>query len=366
MNDTDLKNFIKHYNQLTQQKKNKIIVVIVGGVVEKTKIQQDYKNHSQIYDHSIASEFYNMEDITQMRSAFEYIGIETLTYYEENEFIQAYFDDLISKNKTPIVLHFSPNGIYTGRHSLIYAFCEKNNILHTGSNPYLCSLARDKYAWYKFLKDTGIRLPKSFCYDSNIGWIDNSPSIGTKIICKLTHEASGIGLGNSNVFEYSPEMDEYIKQLSLDYKQRIIVQKFIFGIEIEVPVLSNKTKFVATHPVWMKDKDNEKMNDRILNHTIRNSADYERVDYSTIHRNLAKELQDTAITVAQKMGFLGLSRLDFRVNQNNKYYLTDLDALPHMNYVSTIVHSFGYLGLGEYHNLLGFIIGVVLENSLEP
>lgn len=348
-----MKDFINQYCQLAIENKDKILVAIVGGVVGQTKIKQDYSQHS------IAAEFYCMEDVIQMRKGFEVLGIETVTYYEENDFIEDYLANGVSQNKTLVVVHFSPNGLYAGRHSLITAFCEKNKIIHTTDIPYLCSFLHDKFGWYKLLKDD-FRIPTSFWYDGNLGWLYGQPKENTKIICKLNNEASSIGLGDKNVFDYHPKYDEFIGQLSKDYGQRVIVQEFVSGIEVEVPVLSNREKCIALDPVWLKDEKNENMSNRVLNFTIRNSADYKRINFSTIDKNMAEQMKNTSTLLAQKLGLFGIGRIDFRIDENQNYYLTDISTFPHINYTSSVVHSFGYLGFDQYHYTLAFLVGVSL------
>ena len=185
-------------------------------------------------------------------------GLETLCYFDEMDFILDILARRIRNNypKKFIVLNFAQKGIVQGRKSLIPVFCEMNKIMHTNSNGFVSSFAREKFYWNLCLKhhfDT----PESWLYD-NGEWRLGKPNIGEKVILKLSNQASSIGLDSeSSIFNYALEKDEVIDRLSKIYNEPVLVQKFISGQEVEVPIVYNGNKCFALPPAGIMIEQDE-------------------------------------------------------------------------------------------------------------
>ena len=65
--------------------------------------------------------------------------------------MDAIINQKIKTNKKLLVINSAQTGIYIGRKSLIPAFCDHYKIMHTGSNPYVVSLCRDKLRPFQVL-----------------------------------------------------------------------------------------------------------------------------------------------------------------------------------------------------------------------
>lgn len=123
---------------------NNYLVIIVGNVVGITPHENDF--HA---DTSITDEYYTLSQFNRISSCLQKIGFDTLCYFDEMDFIHDVLTHRIRNNYPQkfIVLNFAQKGLVRGRKSLVPAFCEMNNILHTNSNAFACSFAREKYYW---------------------------------------------------------------------------------------------------------------------------------------------------------------------------------------------------------------------------
>lgn len=144
-----IKNKINNYIRKSKEYSKKVVIAIVGNAKEITKVDEDYTNGT-----SIVSEYYALQKFNQIVDTLKSEGFETISYYDEMDFIYDVLTHRIRNNyyKPIIVFNFAQKGIVHGRKSLIPLFCEMNSIIHTNSDPMVCSLTREKYFWYKHFK----------------------------------------------------------------------------------------------------------------------------------------------------------------------------------------------------------------------
>lgn len=123
-----------------------------------------------------------------------------------------------------------------------------------------------------FIRKLGIPVPESWLYRYNQGWVLNTkPPTDEKVILKLNYETSSIGLDKNNIFNYDESKNHLIDLISQKYKQDVIIQKFIYGYEVEVSFIHGKGSFVFP-PVGIKLDDNKTLGDKILDYDIRKTT----------------------------------------------------------------------------------------------
>lgn len=353
---------IQRINQLisfSEQQINKYLIVLIANVKDHTKNYADYT------EMSVESEFYSLQQYDEILTALIHCGFCMKTYFDELDFIK---DIVIGelRNNSPkkiLVINTAQKGTSHGRKSLVPAFCDMHNILYAGSDAYITSFARDKYHWYCLLNNGNLPVCESFSYDYQSGWIfGQKPKIGTKVITKLNHESSSIGLTANNIFEYDYDADKFIHELSTRYEQRVIVQHFISGCEVEVPAIASKNGVYSLIPAGISIEHNKILGNSILDYSIRGDHLFEFYDYCKYNLQSAQELMKMAETVASVMNMKGLVRVDFRIEENGKYWITDVSSSPHFTKSMTFWHAYQALGY-EYSDVLKTIIGLAVEED---
>lgn len=350
---------IDKYKNLAKESVDNYLIVMVCNVKGKTESDTDY------IDTPIDSEYYSMKQFEEISNAITTIGFSLKTYFDEGDFIRDYSNGLLKDNypKKIIVLNSAQKGVAEGRKSLVPAFCELNNLLHTNSSAYISSFSRDKYHWYSLLENCGYNVAKSWLYDQNSGWLfGKSPTAGKKVICKLNSECSSIGLENENIFAYSKEQDTYIKDMSRKFNQRVIVQEFIEGREIEVPVIVTKKKGFSMLPVGIKIGTNKILGKQILNYDVRGNNKFSFYDFSLEEQDLSKQICRQTEEIAYNLGIFGLGRIDFRINSKNECFVTDISTNPHIT--KSMSYYFAYKKLGyEYEDVLATLLGLSMTRK---
>ena len=255
-----MSNYFEELLLTAQKNKKKIVIFFIANIKNKSKKYSDYKNSSVI------AEFLSDNNYKRLVGSMEKQGVTVNCYYDEQEFItdcvsNDYYNNI---EQQIVVINSAQKGTSIGRKSLVPAFCDLCGFWYAGSNPYICSLARDKFKTNCILDNLGISCTKSYLYNQETGWLlGKHPVKDTNVIVKLNYEASSIGLTNENHFLYDLDKDIFIDNLSRQYSQSVIVQEFIEGYEIEFPFIKTK-KILETFPVAISIDNEKKMGKNFL------------------------------------------------------------------------------------------------------
>lgn len=336
--------------------KDNIEIFFIANVKDKTSNYSDYQTSS------VTSEFLTEKNYKRIVDAMCRQGFTVHCYFDEEHFISDCVANDYYKNSTQqiIVINSAQKGTSIGRKSLIPSFCELCGFWYSGSNPYICSLARDKFKTNCILDNLGISCVKSYLYSPQFGWLlGQRPAYGTNVIVKLNYESSSIGLTHENCFLYNPKKDIFINTLAEQYRQSVIVQEFIEGYEIEYPYIKTKA-FHETFPVVISLDDNIKMGKDILTYNLRKDRKYHFSDFRSINRSVAERLAECSEKVINSLGLEGLCRIDFRVKSNFEYFITDIATNPGYTEISSVKFAFSILGF-NYEQLIAILIGSVIQ-----
>lgn len=351
-----IKNKINNYIRKSKEYSKKVVIAIVGNAKEITKVDEDYTNGT-----SIVSEYYALQKFNQIVDTLKSEGFETISYYDKMDFIYDVLTHRIRNNyyKPIIVFNFAQKGIVHGRKSLIPLFCEMNSIIHTNSDPMVCSLTREKYFWYKLLNGICPVCP-TWEYDAKLNWISGKPETGTKVIAKLENQCSSIGLTSENVFTFSDAKIDFLYNLSTKYSCRVILQKFIEGYEVEFPFCYDGNEAFCLKPQGIKIKGENYIGEKILDYDARRTHSYEFYNFDEFNPELSQDISSSIVRVAKIMNLQGMGRIDCRIDKADNFFITDINSNPHLIEIASPSESLKQLGFSEYSDLLNLIIGITI------
>lgn len=350
-----LREKIQRYIQLENSRRSELTLILVANVEGQTTQYDDYTGTS------VLSEYYTLDEFETISTAYKHMGYQVFTFFSEYAFIEAIINSKIPVSReNMLVINSAQTGIYAGRKSLIPAFCEYLKIKHTGSNPYVVSLCRDKFHTHTIINNCLHNHVEIYLYSADNGWLANkAPRENTKVIAKLNGESASIGLSNDNVFTYSSESDKYIAHLSKKYHQPIVIQPFISGYELELPLISGKETFPILG-VGISVNGRKNIGDTILDYDTRFNHSYTFYNYDNYNHKLIKQIKNDAINAAQILGIEGIGRIDFRIDTNGSYYISDIATNPHITGDASVAYAFNELGY-SYTDLLSVQLGVTLS-----
>lgn len=348
---------IKEYISSSKQNTSEIVIIVVGNAREITKDFSDFT-----FGTTVVSEYYALERFKKIVTTFREEGFETIPYYDEMDFIYDYLTQRIRNNyyKRLVVFNFAQKGTVHGRKSLIPLFCEMNNIIHTNCDPFATSFVREKYIWYKLLKGLA-PVCDTWIYDNSLGWFDGKPLIGTKVIAKLENQCSSMGIDDNSVFIYGNEQDAYLSKIAETYNSRVVVQNFIEGYEVEVPFIYDGKDFYSLKPQGISINKKIEIGDEFLDYNARGKHLFDFYDFDEKFPELAIKIVSAVEKIAKVIDIQGMGRIDFRVDFNLDFYVTDINSTPHLIEVASPAEALRKIGFKEYASLLHLIIGITLS-----
>ena len=300
------------------------------------------------------SEFFSLSELEQVLKCFQSLGIYTEVFFETN----ALFSKLLSLDAdklTDIIVfeHTESNGICAGD-SLIPAFCETNGIKHIGPSPYINALLSNKFHWSTLLRNYEFDIPESFLYQYQKKWLANcKPQEGELIFIKPNSGYSSIGVDCLSKCHMNQDTYELLDKKVEKYQQDFIVQRFIGGVEYEVPFLVDYYGRIHLLPPVCIHHNEQK-----------DFLDYQDVfndDYKFRVETDPEILSTLNQVVSEAVSFLRFDkfgRIDIRYTQG-KAYIFDINTYPHY-----IEHSSFYKSIQSMYpeNTLCIIMKLLLGN----
>ena len=261
--------------------------------------------------------------------------------------------DIIKKNNIDVILNSLHGG--DGEDGKMQRFFEENNIRYTGSDSLSSEIAMDK------------NLTKIKCYENRIptpDWIfcDSKNMIDYNLIfekfnsncvVKPSDEGSSIGmyiidLDKSNSLE---NLKKAIRE-TFEISNQIIIEQFIKGKELTASILGENVLPI----IEIVPKNN--LYDYISKYT-KGMTNY--IVPAKINYDIEKELCVYAMQVHKIVGCRHYSRVDFRLDDNGKLYVLEINTLPGMTSTSLFPKAAEKVDI-SYSDLIEQIINRALND----
>jgi D-alanine-D-alanine ligase len=143
--------------------------------------------------------------------------------------------------------------------------------------------------------------------------------------------------------------------MSHDLQQPMIVQQFVPGDEIEVPVLEMGATRLAI-PVMVLHEDGSRLKGSFLSYDEVWRDSYRYGEPSALDTTARARVANVASTVSRLLNFRGFSRVDFRIDEHGREFVIDVSTTPHLTKGSSYAHIFDALTHG-YDGLMAALVG---------
>lgn len=331
----------------------------------------ELKDHAALFDyrrHSITNEYMADADVSEIVTALRENGIDVLVHQGERAFLSTALSDAWIVRPRPKHYVFNTTGSGTGRArtSLIPSFCHLAGIGLCSADGYTAAILENKFHCFRLLQGFGFPTPQTWLYDAEQGWIGGNPPAGLKVICKPNLECSSIGIDDRAVFHFGDGHAMVVDALSREFRQPILVQEFIPGREVEVPVFpcSSAACLLA---VGIDIEGQQDLADRFLTYDIVGNHSYGFYDFSDHNPSIAQHLMQTAEHAYRSMSLTGLVRIDYRVSPVGRACITDVNTPPHLTQHSSCHFSFSRFGLSHSDLMLMVAsVGRIAEGRHTP
>lgn len=325
-----------------------IYIVMIASVMEASDAWADYRTHS------VKTSYLARRSLDEIIASFRKYSRYVEIYTDVEDFLKAYYTGSLSFEPT-MIFETSSKGIGKGRDALIPTLCDLLKYPHIGSDAPACIICSSKYQWTSILRANGISVPDSY-YFSHGHWL-NEPVCGQKYILKLNNECASIGLSADSVMVYDGiNLTKKAEQLYKDYGQTVIAQSFIAGYEIEVPILINQKFQAVLPPIGLSAKGLKCLKDNFFDYDTIYDDDYTLYDFSSVSHEMASMLQNAVPKIIKSLDLTGYMRVDFRVTEDGRYYVIDVNNDPCITSCGSFLKSIELLGISP-EDIAGILIG---------
>lgn len=313
------------------------------------------------------------EQLDLTLDAFRSIDAYVDLFEGEQEFMEAFAEGRLQKLPQSLKIAFNGigwgiafDGFKPGRKALVPLIADSYGIVCANSNPYPCALTSHKFDSFLVLEALGVRTPKTWHYRPSQGWIGERPPEGARVIAKSTYEAWSVGVTEDSVFYVDESSDGRVSAIAEELGQPVTVQQFIPGAEVCVPVLSCPER-VVTPPMEAVMGKAPGDPDAIM--TIDDNLSKGAVSHRPFAGSpkLIEELRRSALEVFEMFELQGLTRIDFRVDEEERPWVFDVAVDPGIGLKSSAYLSLAHLGFSHDAFLrLAMASTLATENLLHP
>jgi D-alanine-D-alanine ligase len=254
------------------------------------------------------------------------------------------------RNQVDIIFNIAEGRFGRAREAQIPALLEMAGIPFVGSDAYALSLGLNKLHTKMIAQNYGIRTPK-FAVVENHDSLDRNIVQDYPVFAKLCYEGSSMGLDeHSKIFDFS-ELQHRIRYLTRTYKQPVIIEEFISGTEVDVPIIGTGPQEVFG--VVGISLDNKEMGERFLTSKIVYQDGY--CFHYPMNAHFEAEASKMALGIYNAIGCRDFGRVDMRIDNEGRPYLLEINPYPFLGKHSSFNYITEKKGL-TYKDMIGMIL----------
>ncbi|MFC1674854.1 D-alanine--D-alanine ligase [Candidatus Omnitrophota bacterium] len=225
-----------------------------------------------------------------------------------------------------IVFNLSEGLAGRNRESQVPLLLEMAGIPYVGGDALTLSLTLDKIMAKKVFIAEGIPTPKFFQIRSLNGKVDTG-NLNFPLIVKARYEGSSKGLTDDSRVEDVSALRQEAERIIGAYKQPVIVEEFISGMEFTVPIVGNNP--AKAYPVVQVAIDGDvNLNERFYTFAHINSDRLQYICPAQIDEKLKDKITGLALKTYHAVDCRDFGRVDFRVDTRGNPYVLEINPLP--------------------------------------
>lgn len=206
-------------------------------------------------------------------------------------------------------------------------------IPYTGGNHIAISLAADKAMSKEILTYHSIPTPAFQLFES--AKEEPRRDLRYPLIVKPYREDAGIGIFKDSVVRDRKALLRQVRKVLRGYKQPAIAEEYIHGRELSVAVFEYRGK-VRVSPISEVVFYTRAGRPRVYTYTAKwddESNEYMNVDPTDcpaedLPAGIEEQVEELAVRAFRAMRFRGYGRIDFRLSEDNRLYIFEINANP--------------------------------------
>ncbi|MBE9118917.1 ATP-grasp domain-containing protein [Lusitaniella coriacea LEGE 07157] len=213
------------------------------------------------------------------------------------------------------------------REAIVPSLCEILNIPYVFSAPDVMVKTLDKNICNLLVQQLKQNVPdwlyvKSQEDTEHFAFLNNYP-----YIVKPAFEGSGMGISNESVLSNHKDLVERVNYVMSAYKQPVLVQQYINGLELTVGVLGEGKKIEVLAPVEINLPSS-----KVYGYEQKENSNTQAIYSQSSDESINMEIKTASKIIYQSLGCRDAARIDFRFDTaKKKLYFLEINPLPHLH-----------------------------------
>jgi D-alanine-D-alanine ligase len=232
------------------------------------------------------------------------------------------------------------------REAFYPALFEELGFPYTGSDAYVLTVTLDKWLTKLVLSQRGIDTPRGrLVTPEGFKRLKDPGSLGLAfpVIVKPNYEGSSKGIVDDAVVRDPKTLAEVLPRALRAYPTGVLVEEFIMGTDVTVPFLEGRGDEGVLLPVDYVVDPSAKSRFNLYDYRLK-SAEANMVQVRCppdLPRDVSSRLQAIAKEATRALGIRDVGRVDFRLGDDGRIYLLEVNALPSLEHGASLFAASG-------------------------
>ena len=219
------------------------------------------------------------------------------------------------------------------REAFYPALFEELGFPYTGSDAYVMTVTLDKWMTKLVLGAQGIDTPRARMVvpdDMQRGRDIGMLGLSFPVIIKPNYEGSSKGIGDDAVARDPRALVEMLPRALRKYPTGVLVEEFVPGTDVTVPFVEGVGDEGVLMPVDYVIEPSARTRFNIYDYRLK-SSEASRVSVRCppdLQRDVVARLRALSKLAIRTLGIRDLCRVDFRLGEDGRIYLLEINALP--------------------------------------
>lgn len=322
----------------------------------KVGITYDLKSEYLKDGYSLAqvAELDEIDTINKIENALKQLGYETERVGNSKQLIKA----IIDGKHWDIVWNICEGIEGFAREAQAPMILDLYKIPYVFSDPYTLMISLDKSLAKQIIQNHQIPTAEYKLVKDNNDLDDIT--LEYPLFVKPVAEGSGKGVKSTSKVNNLKELKEITNELIVEFKQPVLVEKYLPGREFTVGIIGNGEKSRVIGVCELIFKNNFQFYEHSLKSNFSSYQDF--IDYSVPEKELTEKISKIALSSWKALGGRDCGRMDLRLDKDGIPNFLELNPIPGLNNDSDLpllCRLFGH----SYIDLIGFIIEAALERN---
>jgi D-alanine-D-alanine ligase len=240
---------------------------------------------------------------------------------------------------------------------------------YTGSDAYVLTVTLDKWLTKLVLGQKGIDTPRGrLVTPEEFRRLKDPGSLGLAfpVIVKPNYEGSSKGIVDEAVVRDPKTLAEVLPRALRAYPTGVLVEEFVAGTDVTVPLLEGRGDDGVLLPVDYLVDPSARSRFNLYDYRLK-SAEANKVSVRCppeLPRDVIARLQAISKVATRTLGIRDVGRVDFRLGEDGRIYLLEVNALPSLEHGASLFAASGREALSYDETLQSIVESAARRQGL--